>query len=126
MKMQIQIQILVAALGVTVVSMLHAAPPVPAPKAAAKPVTIKPSKAHEKCMVLNASQTLEYEFRTSAKVDFNVHYHKGEAVYYPVKFERTAGETGEYEARVREEYCLMWENKTKTDVELTYSYKTRK
>ena len=103
-----------------------AAAPVPEAKTSAKPVAIKSGKAYEKCMLLNAAQTLEYQFDASAKVNFNLHYHKGEAVYYPLKTDRTLGETGSYEAQVREEFCLMWENKTSADVMLNYSYKVRK
>jgi len=116
----------VSALSMTVALSASALAPVPEAKSAAKPVTIKPGKIHEKCMVLNAAQTLEYQFNASAKVNFNLHYHKGEAVYYPLKTDRTLGETGSYEAQVREEFCLMWENKTSADVMLNYSYKVRK
>lgn len=93
---------------------------------AQKSTTIKPGKIFEKCMVINAAQKLDYEFDSSAKVDFNLHYHKGEAIYYPVKADKTTGETGVYESQVREEFCLMWENKTSTDVLLNYRYKVGK
>ena len=87
----------------------------------AKPVTLKPGKAHEKCMSLVPEQKIEYRFESTAKVNFNLHYHKGEQVYYPVKLDRTDGESGRYEAKAKETYCLMWENKTGADVALTYS-----
>lgn len=100
--------------------------PEPVPLTPPKPIVIKSQKMVEKCLLLNARQTLEYEFKTSAKVNFNLHYHKGDAIYYPVKKDRTNSENDSYEAQVREEFCLMWENKTSTDVELNYSYKVRK
>ena len=87
----------------------------------AKPVTIKPGKVFEKCMALVPSQKIEYRFESAAKMNFNLHYHKGEQVYYPVQLDRTNGESGLYEAKAKETYCLMWENKTSADVELTYS-----
>lgn len=93
---------------------------------APKPVILKPGKPHEKCMALDSGQKLEYRFESTAKVNFNLHYNKGDSVYYPVKLDRTAGESGLYEARARERYCFMWENRTDTDVELTYSYKVGK
>jgi len=90
---------------------------------AAKPAILKPGKPHEKCVVLDTGQRLEYHFESAAKVNFNLHYNKGDAMYYPVKLDRTTGESGSYEARSREKYCLAWENRTDADVELNYSYK---
>ncbi len=88
---------------------------------AAKPVIIKPGKIFEKCLSLSPPQKIEYSFESAAKLNFNLHYHRGEQVYYPVKLDRTNAESGLYEARAKETYCLMWENKTGADVELTYS-----
>ncbi|MEO8102599.1 MAG: hypothetical protein ABI790_08735 [Betaproteobacteria bacterium] len=103
-------------------SVLPAYAQAPAPK----PVILKPGKPHEKCVVLDSGQKLEYRFESASKVNFNLHYNKGESVYYPVKLDRTTGESGLYEARARERYCLMWENRTDADVELNYSYKIGK
>ena len=86
-----------------------------------KPVTLKPGKIFEKCMNLVPPQKIEYSFESAAKINFNLHYHKGEQVYYPVKLDRTNGESGLHEAKAKEAYCLMWENKTGADVELTYN-----
>ena len=88
---------------------------------AAKPVIIKPGKIFEKCLSLSPPQKIEYSFESVAKLNFNLHYHRGEQVYYPVKLDLTNAESGLYEARAKETYCLMWENKTGADVELTYS-----
>lgn len=93
---------------------------------APKPVILKPGKPHEKCMLLDSGQKLEYRFESTAKVNFNLHYHKGDSVYYPVKLDRTTGESGLYESKAREKYCFMWENRTDADVELNYSYKVGK
>ena len=86
-----------------------------------KPVTLKPGKTFEKCMTLAPPQKVEYRFESAAKINFHLRYHKGEHAYYPVKLDRTNGESGLYEAKAKEVYCLMWENKTSADVELTYS-----
>ena len=56
-----------------------------------KPVILKPGKSHEKCMVLDSGQKLEYQFEASAKINFNLHYDKGDSMYYPVKLDRTTG-----------------------------------
>ena len=59
----------------------------------------------------------------SHNINFNLHYHKGDAIYYPIKADKTVGESGVYESQVREEFCLMWENKTSADVVVNYRYK---
>ena len=88
---------------------------------AAKPVMIKPGKIVEKCMTLVPGQKIDYNFESAAKLNFNLHYHKGDQVYYPVKLDRTNGESGSYEAKAKEVYCLMWENRSSADIELTYN-----
>ncbi|MCY7386454.1 MAG: hypothetical protein LH481_00040 [Burkholderiales bacterium] len=93
---------------------------------ATKPVMIKSGKVYEKCLSLVPPQKIEYRFESAAKLNFNLHYHKGDQVYYPVKLDRTNGESGLYEAKAKETYCLMWENKSGADVELTYSAKITK
>ena len=102
------------------VAQVPASPPPP------KPVMLKPGKPLEKCMMLNTGQRVEYRFESTAKVNFNLNYNKGDTLYYPVKLDRTTGESGMYEARAREKHCFVWENRTDTEVELTYSYKVAK
>lgn len=100
----------------------------PAGKAEPKPTIIKPGKFAETCMVVTAAQKLEYQFTASKPVDFNIHFHVGETVYYPVKRNKTTSEGDRFQpTKPREEYCLMWENKSpSTDVELTYTAKVVK
>ena len=94
---------------------------------AAKPVVIKPTKIFEKCMQLEAGQKLEYRFESTGKLNFNLNYQKGpEETYYPVKLDRTTGESGLYEVKARNKYCLKWENRLDKDVDLTYSYRLSK
>ncbi|MEO8383595.1 MAG: hypothetical protein ABI583_00025 [Betaproteobacteria bacterium] len=112
--------VLAALFGVVATSTFSQAGP------AGKPMVIKAGKVHEKCLALTPPQKIEYHFESSAKVNFNLHYHKGDQVYYPVKLDRINAESGLYEAKAKETYCLMWENKTSADVELTYSAKIAK
>lgn len=92
-----------------------------------KPTIIKPGKFAEKCMAVTAAQKLEYQFTASKPVNFNIHFHVGDAVYYPVKREKTTAEADRFQpTKAKEDYCLMWENKTSEDVELKYSAKVIK
>jgi hypothetical protein len=89
-----------------------------------KPTVLKAGKMHEVCMTLSSAQRLEYTFSTTKPVDFNIHYHRGESVYYPVKRPKTSNESDRFTpASGRSDYCMMWENKSSGDIELTHSYK---
>jgi len=90
-----------------------------------KPTLVKPGKMVEKCVTLSSAQKLEYQFTTSKPVDFNIHYHKGETVYYPVKRNKTTAEADVYTPGPgRSEYCLMWENKSSaSDIEVNYAFR---
>ncbi len=88
---------------------------------AAKPVALKPSKPFEKCFQMEAGQKLEYRFEAAKKINFELNYRlSADQVYHPVKLDRTLGESGLFEARSRNKYCLQWENRTDADVELNY------
>lgn len=103
------------------IAVLVANLPTAAQAQTAKPAFIKPGKVFEKCMALEPPQKIEYRFESATKLNFNLHYQKGDQTYYPVKLDRTNGESGLYEAKAKEVYCLMWENKTSADIELVYS-----
>lgn len=97
------------------------------PPAPPKPVVVQPGKKYEKCLNLDAGQKLEYRFESSAKVNFNLNFKKSaDETYYPVKLDRTNGEGGIYEAKSRNRYCLVWENRTDKDVELTLNTRVAK
>jgi hypothetical protein len=91
---------------------------------AGKPVTLKPQKIYEKCLSLSPPQKLQYNFGTDKAVDFDIHYHKGDLVYYPVREKRTTASEGLYTPPSREDYCMAWENRSPSaDVQLEFSFK---
>src|SRR5512147_1103703 len=47
--------------------------------------SIPPRKIAEECFKLPAGKAIGYAFESSAPVDFNIHYHVGKDVVYPVK-----------------------------------------
>lgn len=112
--------------GALLLSAFLVTAPAHAQAPAAKPVILKPGKPFEKCLVLDGGQKLEYRFETTAKVNFHLRYNKGDADYFPVKLDRTTGESGLYEAKSREKHCLSWENRTDADVQLNYSTRVGK
>lgn len=67
--------------------------------------------AQEHCVRLEAGQRVHYRFGASGDVDFNLHYHRGSDVHYPVKMAATRTAGGTYAAPHEDGYCLMWERR---------------
>ena len=65
----------------------------------------------ERCLQLAAGESIRYRFRASAPVDFNIHYHRGKDVFFPVQQSGVKELSGSFKAESAEGYCLMWEHK---------------
>ncbi len=65
----------------------------------------------EVCVELKAGDRVRYQFRASGDVDFNIHYHRGKEVFYPVKSAATRSADAVFTAPHADGYCLMWERK---------------
>lgn len=74
-------------------------------------LTIDAGKFDEHCMRIEAGRAIAYRFEASAAVDFNIHYHRGKDVLYPVKRKATRQFASTFRAESTDEYCLMWENR---------------
>jgi hypothetical protein len=64
---------------------------------------------HEECFKLRDGDRVEFRFESTEPVDFNIHYHEGQAVLMPISREKTREYAGVYVARLMQDYCLMWE-----------------
>lgn len=64
----------------------------------------------ERCLKLAAGESIRYRFRASAPVDFNIHYHRGKEVFYPVKRSAVREADAVFRAEGADDYCLMWEH----------------
>jgi len=71
-------------------------------------VRLEAKSMHEECMTVDASDTRKWQWKADGPVDFNIHYHKGNDVSYPVKREGMRGDGGVFAAKSREDYCWMW------------------
>ena len=91
---------------------------------AGKPVMLKPQKIHENCLSLVPPQKLQYSFGTDKAVDFDIHYHKGDMVYYPVREKKAASTEGVFTPPSRGDYCMAWENRSPSaEVQLEFRFK---
>ena len=85
-----------------------AAEPANAPQPVRVDVTLEPGKVHEECARLEAGDKRGYHWKSNAPVDFNVHYHVGNDVFFPVKREGMRGDGGTFAAKTAQDYCWMW------------------
>jgi hypothetical protein len=75
----------------------------------AEGVVIAPYEAHEECAQLAAGERLDYRYRASEPLDFDIHYHEGNAILSPLVRERSTQDSGTFEAPSAQAYCLMWQ-----------------
>jgi hypothetical protein len=68
---------------------------------------------HEECMHLAAGEKRHWSWRSDAPVDFNIHYHEGDDVRFPVKRDGMRGDGGTFTAQVAQDYCWMWASRGK-------------
>ena len=69
---------------------------------------LAPRAIHEACVRLEAGQSRRWHWKSNQPVDFNIHYHRGDEVLYPVKRDGMRGDGGTFTARTGEDYCWMW------------------
>lgn len=78
------------------------------PKGVTVNVTLEPGKVHEECMKLQKGKGKRFEWTSNVPVDFNVHYHKGDAAYYPFKANNRKSAKARFQAEHTDDYCWMW------------------
>ena len=98
----------------------------PMPLAQALPrhvdVVLQPGKIHEDCFSLRPHQQVQYNFKLDRPGKFNLHYHKGKEVFYPIRSESVSEQKGDYVAAVAQDYCLMWSGSKEGDTKLGYEF----
>jgi hypothetical protein len=94
---------------------LAAAAQAPAGKAISK--SLETGKVHEECVRLDKGHARRYEWKSTAKVDFNIHYHEGREVFYPIKRDEVSKGSGRFKAKTAQEYCWMWTARAPATIE---------
>ena len=80
---------------------------------------VAPGKFVELCGKLPAGQQVRWQFESGVPVDFNVHYHVGKEVMFPIKLSAVASARNTLDARIAQDYCWMWTNKSAAATPLT-------
>lgn len=84
-------------------------------------LNLRPGKVHESCHKLDAGSKLSYSFQVSSETLFNVHYHMGKEIKYPVAEQQTFKDSGIVYIDITQTYCLMWTNPQEHTVTLRYN-----
>lgn len=86
-------------------------------------ITLAPDEIYEDCLDLTPAQVMTFSYGASAPVDFNVHYHAGEQVFYPVTRQQSSlWRDGSFQPKVPQLYCLMWSNVLDKTIELRFEF----
>jgi hypothetical protein len=85
-------------------------------------VVLHPGKIHEECFPLRRGQTLQYNFKLERPAGFNLHYHSGKDVFYPIRSESVSEQKGRYAPSITQEYCLMWTGDKNGENKLGYEF----
>ena len=83
---------------------------------------LKPAALHEECMTLAPGNRLEYAFSTPGKLDFNIHYHAGKDVHYPVFGKDAQKLEGNFRPVLKQDYCMMWSNPGAVPAQFRYRF----
>ena len=75
----------------------------------------------EECFRLAANACVAYAFEASAPIDFDIHFHRGSVVEYPVRQHQVQRADTRFIAASAEEYCLMWTNRSGAPVAVSGS-----
>ena len=75
-------------------------------------VNVAPGKFAEVCDKLPAGAKVRWDFEASAPLDFNVQYHVGKDVFFPSKMVAVSTAKDTLDAKIEQDYCWMWSNKT--------------
>lgn len=77
---------------------------------------LKAGAIAEECLRLPKAASREFEWQSTVPVDFNIHFHRGDDVSYPVRLSGKDKGRGRFTAGGDEDYCWMWTAKTPATV----------
>ena len=88
-----------------------------------KTATVQPGKFLELCGDLAKGQAIGWSFEADQSLDFNVHFHQGNEVVFPVKQDAIKQASGTLIVAAKQDYCWMWSNKGATLAAVTARFK---
>ena len=89
-------------------------------RASSDTLSMAPFEFRELCLELGVQDEIQYDFQSDQPVEFDIHYHDGLAIRFPVKLRGTTLHAAPFVAEKDQSYCLMWFNKSLISASLTY------
>ena len=83
-------------------------------------VSLAPLAFQELCLDLAPRDKIRYDFQSDQPIEFNIHYHDGLRIRFPVKLTGITGHGDYFGAELDQSYCLMWLNQSLSRTALTY------
>jgi len=83
-------------------------------------VSLAPFEFRELCLEMKAQDKLLYEFQSGQLVDFNIHYHDGLTIRFPIKLTGITSHAAQFSPESDQPYCLMWLNQSLVKSSLKY------
>jgi hypothetical protein len=83
-------------------------------------ISLAPFELQELCLELTPGNEVQYAFQANQPVEFNIHFHDGLRIRFPVKLLGTTDYGGDYIAELDQVYCLAWFNRALTETSLEY------
>jgi hypothetical protein len=80
---------------------------------------VEPGQFAEICGKVQKGEAIAWVYQGNAALDFNIHYHVGENVIYPVRKPSAKAARGRLRAALDQNYCWMWTNKGQQPVALS-------
>lgn len=71
---------------------------------------LAPGEFEELCFALDAGESVKYTFDADAPLEFNLHWHRGNELRFPVRLAAVARLGGVFRSPEKQAYCLMWTN----------------
>ena len=81
--------------------------------------SVASGKFVEICETLAKGSAAAWQFKASAPLNFNVHFHQGKEVAFPEKQDGVSELRGTLIAKSNNDYCWMWTNKGDTPTTLS-------
>jgi len=73
---------------------------------------VAPGGFAEVCGTLARGTAVRWHFESAGPMDFNIHYHQGQKVVFPVRRAGAAKGAATLKVKLDQDYCWMWTNKT--------------
>ncbi|MEM7195235.1 MAG: hypothetical protein AAF402_09810 [Pseudomonadota bacterium] len=85
-------------------------------------IELVPGAVYEICLPIEKSKEIAFSFSSTHIVEFNVHYHQGTEIRFPIEKTATKSKTESVPIEIAIDHCLTWKNQQNKKTTLRYFY----